>query len=97
MKQIQVVWSDPDSQPPTSWIKDYGERLVFEVHDDNVSSNRFLAKTVIETDAVFSVDDDLIIPCTTLAENLRTWRSFDRTLVGFSPSYVCLCCLHGCH
>ena len=85
VKQVQVVWSDPANQPPTSWVKEYGERLVFEVHDEDTLSNRFLPKTAIETDAVFSVDDDLIIPCATLAENLRTWRSFDETLVGFSP------------
>ena len=89
MKQVQVVWSDPANQPPTSWVKEYGERLVFEVHDEDTLSNRFLPKTAIETDAVFSVDDDLIIPCATLAENLRTWRSFDETLVGF-----CLVCMH---
>ena len=96
VRQVQVVWSDTANQPPTSWVKEYGDRLVFEVHDKNTLSNRFLPKAVIETDAVFSVDDDLIIPCATLAENLRTWRSFDRTLVGFSPRMYAYDVFTGC-
>lgn len=85
VKKIQVVWSDEKAQPPTTWLEKYGDRLTFEVHEENTLSNRFLPKSAIETEAVLSVDDDLIIPCNTLRDNLRTWQSFDKTLVGFSP------------
>jgi glucuronyl/N-acetylglucosaminyl transferase EXT2 len=95
VKQIQVVWSDTSAQPPASWVKQYGggtgtsttdgDRLVFEVHPKDSLNNRFMPSTEIKTEAVLSVDDDLIIPCDVLAENLHVWRSFDKTLVGFSP------------
>lgn len=88
VKQIQVVWSDKSKLPPKDWVEKYGQdgkRLVFEIHENDSLNNRFLPKVSIETEAVLSIDDDLIIPCDTLAENLHVWRSFDKTLVGFSP------------
>lgn len=87
VKQIQVVWSDIDNIPPKSWIEEYGKdnRLVFETHEKDSLNNRFMPTEKITTEAVVSVDDDLIIPCDVLAENLHVWRSFDKTLVGFSP------------
>ena len=87
VKQIQVVWSDVDNKPPMNWMQEYGKdnRLVFEIHEKDSLNNRFMPTAKIDTEAVMSIDDDLIIPCDVLAENLHVWRSFDKTLVGFSP------------
>ena len=44
---------------------------MFRVHDeDRWGDRRFFARAAIETDAVFSVVDDLIIPCATLAKSV---------------------------
>ena len=62
-----------------------GPYVRFEVHEQNSLNNRFVSLQDVPTEAVLSIDDDLIIPCDTLAQNLRTWTSFPRALVGFSP------------
>lgn len=86
VKEIQVIWSDPQNKPPLSWLKSrFESRVAFEVHNTNSLSNRFLAKLPVTTDAVLSIDDDLAIPCEVLEDAMGVWRSFDRALVGFSP------------
>lgn len=86
VSQIQVVWSDQQNAAPLEWSQRYPPgKVVFEVHDKNSLSNRFLALHAVPTEAVLSIDDDLVIPCPALQEALRVWQSFDQALVGFSP------------
>jgi hypothetical protein len=72
----------PDSETSTSTST---SRVVFEVHDRNSLNNRFLPLQQPSTEAVLSIDDDLIIPCEELARNLIVWSSFPHSLVGYSP------------
>ena len=61
------------------------KRVVFEVHTKNSLSNRFLPQQQPSTEAVLSIDDDLVIPCDILARNIVSWSSFSDSLVGYSP------------
>lgn len=86
VKQIQVVWSDQQNKPPLGWVLKYPEgKVLFEVHAKDSLNNRFVALHDIPTDAVLSIDDDLILPCHLLQDTLQVWHSFDQALVGFSP------------
>lgn len=91
IKEVQVIWSDPENIPPTQWLEEDSkyvkDKVYFEVHTKNSLNNRFLplTKESVKTHAVLSIDDDLIIPCNVLRENLRVWESYDKALVGWSP------------
>lgn len=84
--QIQVVWSDQKYGIPSDIAEKYQySRVKFEKHTTDRLSNRFKAISPIETDAVLSIDDDLLISCDQLNEALQVWVANPRTLVGFSP------------
>jgi hypothetical protein len=91
IKEVQVIWSDPENTPPTTWLEEENkyvkDKVYFEVHTKNSLNNRFLplTKESVKTHAVLSIDDDLIIPCNVLRDNLRVWESYDKALVGWSP------------
>jgi glucuronyl/N-acetylglucosaminyl transferase EXT2 len=89
IKQIQVVWSDQESKPPTEWLSRYPQgKVLFEVHSKDSLNNRFIPLQEVPTEAVLSIDDDLIIPCNLIGDTLRVWNSFPRALVGFSPRMI---------
>lgn len=93
---IHVVWSE--SNPPSDGLKAYLKKTVlsksqttrkpnFEFHingEDNLN-NRFKPIRDLTTDSIFSVDDDVIVPCTTLDFAFTVWRSAPFTMVGFVP------------
>ena len=56
-----------------------------QVHDVDSLNNRFRPLLPIETEAVFSVDDDLHVPCETLDFTHGVWRAAPRAMVGFMP------------
>jgi hypothetical protein len=89
IKEITVIWSDTENTPPLEWEKTYsgvgGGLVKFEIHKKNSLNNRFLPQHEIFTEAVLSIDDDLIIPCDILARNTHSWSSFKNALVGYSP------------
>jgi hypothetical protein len=83
IKEIQVIWSDIDESPPKSLLDQYSAspigsgndattdtapRISFEIHSKNSLTNRFRPSLDIKTDAVLSIDDDLIVPCEYLKE-----------------------------
>jgi len=89
VKDITVVWSDPENKPPLEWISEFDyKKVVFEVHTTNSLSNRFMPLQPLSTEAVLSVDDDLIIPCSVLESTLRVWTSNPDVLVGYSPRMI---------
>jgi CTP:phosphocholine cytidylyltransferase-like protein len=86
VKQIQVVWSDQENAAPLAWTEKYPDtKVLFELHKNNSLSNRFRPLTEILTQAVLSIDDDLIVPCDDLSRSLNVWSSNKRVLVGYSP------------
>ncbi|KAM7262164.1 hypothetical protein ACFE04_021241 [Oxalis oulophora] len=60
-------------------------KLEFDIHTENSLNNRFKEINGLETDAVFSIDDDVIFPCSTVEFAFSVWRSAPDVMVGFVP------------
>ncbi|XP_043718255.1 glycosylinositol phosphorylceramide mannosyl transferase 1-like [Telopea speciosissima] len=93
---IRVVWSESD--PPSKSLKAYLKHIVqsksqtahkpnfkFDLNEEDNLNNRFKPIEDLRTDAIFSVDDDVIVPCTTLDMAFTVWQSAPSTMVGFVP------------
>ncbi|KAL9264583.1 Glycosylinositol phosphorylceramide mannosyl transferase 1-like protein [Drosera capensis] len=93
---IHVVWSESD--PPSADLKSYLKRTVlsksekankpnfrFDLNEEDNLNNRFKPISELRTDAIFSVDDDVIVPCGTLDFAFTVWQTAPSTMVGFVP------------
>ncbi|KAK6125943.1 hypothetical protein DH2020_040332 [Rehmannia glutinosa] len=93
---IHVVWSEND--PPSYKLRDYLKKVVlkksqtahkpnfrFDLNKEDNLNNRFKPIEDLRTDAIFSVDDDVIIPCRTLDFAFTVWQTAPLTMVGFVP------------
>ena len=94
---IRVVWSEP--VPPSADLQrkledkvEIGSRkkyqqvdLRFDVHVQDNLNNRFKPLDGLRTDAVFSIDDDVLVPCPTLEFAFSVWTSAPDSMVGFVP------------
>jgi hypothetical protein len=89
IEKIVVVWSDQENEPPDMKFFEIAptdrKRVVFERHSINSLNNRFNGLVESNSDAVFSVDDDLLISCASLRQAYHVWRANKLALVGFSP------------
>ena len=52
--------------------------------EDNLN-NRFKPIEGLRTDAIFSIDDDVVVPCSTLEFAFSVWQSAPDSMVGFVP------------
>jgi hypothetical protein len=85
---IRVVWSEPGTPPDPS---DPSAAPFFSPHVpviyDRMPStsfnNRFRPLEDLKTEAIFSVDDDIYMPCADLDRAFARWRERPRQLVGF--------------
>jgi hypothetical protein len=78
---IHVVWSDTQNAPPLHLLASIpvGQgKIQFETHEKDSLSNRFIAKLDVKTQAVLSVDDDVIIPCEDVSFALGVWQVNNR-------------------
>ncbi len=57
----------------------------FLVHKTSSLNNRFLPIPREQTDAIFSVDDDMRVPCGDLQNAYSAWHGSQNSLVGFMP------------
>ncbi|KAK9291365.1 hypothetical protein L1049_019311 [Liquidambar formosana] len=91
---IHVVWSESD--PPSDSLKAYLKKIVlsksqtapnfrFDINTEDNLNNRFKPIKELRTDAIFSVDDDVIVPCPTLDFAFTVWQTAPFTMVGFVP------------
>lgn len=88
---VHVVWSEP--RPPPEHLRRAvlnstcrrGTTVRFEINGADSLNNRFRPIRGLAADAVFSVDDDLIVPCSTLRFAFNVWRSAPSAMVGFVP------------
>lgn len=85
--KIIVVWNNPDSPPPpppdTRW-----PAIVIPIEiirtEKNRLNNRFYPYASIETEAVFAIDDDIVMLTADEIEfAYQTWREFPDRIVGF--------------
>jgi hypothetical protein len=88
--EIRVVWSEQVSPPsrddPEARLY-YGPRpelVKYDSHPTTSIQNRFSVQG-LRTSAVFNVDDDVRIPCTSLLHGHDAWKANRDVLVGFSP------------
>lgn len=93
---IHVVWSEVN--PPSHKLTDYLRKIVlkqsqtahkpnfrFDINKEDNLNNRFRPIQDLRTDAIFSVDDDVIVPCQTLHFAFTVWQTAPDTMVGFVP------------
>ncbi|OAY48204.1 glycosylinositol phosphorylceramide mannosyl transferase 1 isoform X2 [Manihot esculenta] len=93
---IHVVWSETD--PPSKNLKAYLKRVVLsklqtglkpnfklDISKEVNLNNRFKPFADLRTDAIFSVDDDVIVPCSFLDFAFSVWQSAPSAMVGFVP------------
>lgn len=91
INQIVVVWSDPENNDkiPKDWLSLYKkDQVIFEIHDNNSLNNRFKPLSEMKTNAILSLDDDIIIPCDVIKKSLNIWKANSNVLVGYSPRMV---------
>ncbi|KAI3883060.1 hypothetical protein MKW92_023740 [Papaver armeniacum] len=58
---------------------------IIDINKENSLNNRFKDIKDLKTDAIFSVDDDVIFPCTSVELAFNVWQSAPETMVGFVP------------
>lgn len=93
---IHIVWSEPN--PPSEGLKRFLNSVVninsrkgrkvelkFDIHKEDSLNNRFKEIKDLTTDAIFSIDDDIIFPCSSVVFAFTVWRSAPDTMVGFVP------------
>ncbi|RAL36934.1 hypothetical protein DM860_003856 [Cuscuta australis] len=98
LASIHVVWSEPDPPPPSlihrlkravrsrsSPANGQRVELVFDINAESSLNNRFKEVNGLQTDGVFSVDDDVLLPCSSVVLAFDVWRSAPDTMVGFVP------------
>ncbi|XP_051138530.1 glycosylinositol phosphorylceramide mannosyl transferase 1-like [Andrographis paniculata] len=93
---IHIVWSE--TNPPSENLRDYLRKTVikksqsahkpnfrFDINKEDNLNNRFKPIEDLRADAIFSVDDDVIVPCGTLDFAFSVWQTAPRAMVGFVP------------
>ncbi|KAK1265098.1 hypothetical protein QJS04_geneDACA011446 [Acorus gramineus] len=93
---IHIVWSEPD--PPSDSLDEFlrhtiqlrsksGKliKLRFDLNMEDSLNNRFKEIQDLKTDAIFSIDDDVIFPCESVEFAFSVWQSASDTMVGFVP------------
>ncbi|XP_068644527.1 glycosylinositol phosphorylceramide mannosyl transferase 1-like [Aristolochia californica] len=93
---IHIVWSEPG--PPSDSLKRVQRHILqsksrggrhielkFDIHKEDSLNNRFKEIQDLKTEAVFSIDDDVIFPCTSLEFAFSVWQSAPAAMVGFVP------------
>lgn len=80
---IQIIWSEPDNPPKP--LSSYRIPVEYEIHSSTSLTNRFLNTSYIPSEAILSLDDDVIIPCHSIHFAFQVWQANSNTLVGISP------------
>ncbi|KAJ3676004.1 hypothetical protein LUZ60_003416 [Juncus effusus] len=91
---IHVVWSERN--PPQDSLKQTLKQavakstkreivIIFDLNSEDSLNNRFKEKNELKTDAVFSIDDDVICPCSAMEFGYTVWNNAQKSMVGFVP------------
>ncbi|KAK6145469.1 hypothetical protein DH2020_022289 [Rehmannia glutinosa] len=86
LDSVHIVWSEPD--PPSESLINFLNRVIklnskdgrkielkFDINREDSLNNRFKEIKGLKTDVVFSIDDDIIFPCTTVEFAFSVWQS----------------------
>ncbi|KAM2281120.1 hypothetical protein ACFX1S_041761 [Malus domestica] len=96
LDSIHIVWSEPS--PPSDSLTKFLDHIVhlntrdgrqvelkYDINKEDSLNNRFKEIKDLRTDAVFSIDDDVIFPCSSVEFAFDVWQSASDTMVGFVP------------
>lgn len=96
LDSIRIVWSEPN--PPSDNLVKFLTHVVksksrdgrqielkFDIHKEDSLNNRFKEIKDLRTDAVLSIDDDIIFPCSTVEFAFSVWRTAPNAMVGWVP------------
>ena len=88
LNKIVVIWNSIHQPPSENMIwPDVGAPIVVVKPEANSLNNRFLPYDVIETDAIFSMDDDSPLRPDEIIFGFRVWRQSRDRIVGFPGRY----------
>ncbi|XP_051164279.1 exostosin-2 [Leptopilina boulardi] len=85
LSKVLVIWNNQNKDPPPSstWPKLLKPLKVIRTKENKLS-NRFYPYDEIETEAILSIDDDIIMLTTDEVEfAFEVWREFPDRIVGF--------------
>ncbi|PIA59335.1 hypothetical protein AQUCO_00400315v1 [Aquilegia coerulea] len=96
LDSIHIVWSEPN--PPSKSLRNFLTHIVqsnsingreielkFDINVEDSLNNRFKEIKDLKTDAIFSIDDDVVFPCTSVEFAFTVWQSAPDAMVGFVP------------
>ncbi|KAM1054030.1 hypothetical protein ACFX13_001495 [Malus domestica] len=96
LDSIHIVWSEPS--PPSDSLRKFLDHIVhlntrdgrqvelkYDINKEDSLNNRFKEIKDLRTDALFSIDDDVIFPCSSVEFAFDVWQSASDTMVGFVP------------
>ncbi|KAG1337739.1 glycosyltransferase family 64 protein C4 [Cocos nucifera] len=96
VNSIHIVWSEPD--PPSDSLQDFLRQATqmnskeakymevrFDLNQEDSLNNRFKEIKGLRTDAIFSIDDDVIFSCSSVELAFSVWQSAPMSMVGFVP------------
>ncbi|XP_061376640.1 glycosylinositol phosphorylceramide mannosyl transferase 1-like isoform X3 [Gastrolobium bilobum] len=96
LESVHIVWSEPN--PPSDFLSKFLHHVIeskstdgrqvklkFDINKEDSLNNRFKEIKDLDTDAVFSIDDDVIFPCSSVEFAFDVWQSAPDTMVGFVP------------
>lgn len=88
VERIRVVWGEDSSPPdpmgfPEFYLGDV--QVEFVVAERDSLNERFRIRSPLNTSAVFSVDDDVYVPCTGLSKGFDAWKREPWQIVGYFP------------
>jgi len=94
---VYVIWAELDVEPPSpeEWRRSntrsaasHSDRVVpisvVKVAKDSLNS-RFLPLDGLQEKAVFMVDDDILVTCSSLLQGLKAWQSNPDSMTGYYP------------
>ena len=89
--KILLIWQDTDSQPPQELyhkIEELEIKVVIIISKKNSLNNRFIPYDNINTNCIFSIDDDYYVDTRSFRKGYHIWLKNQDTIVGFAPRYI---------
>ena len=92
VQYIHIIWSERKHAPPAHLLSKYSvhtevtaPRIIFDQFVNDSLNNRFAPLSADFTEGIFSVDDDMRVPCEDLHLAFDVWRGNRESIVGFMP------------
>lgn len=82
--KILVIWHcDVSPPPPRKWPSDLAVPILVKTRNIKTISSRFFPYRDIETDAVFSLDEDVLLTTDEIDFAFSVWKEFPERIVGY--------------